>query len=48
LSLGEMEDVALSEEMNLDKQKYMDMIYKKTAVLEKKSLIILLYLCVLN
>jgi octaprenyl-diphosphate synthase len=33
LSLGEMEDVALSEEMNLDKQKYMDMIYKKTAVL---------------
>jgi octaprenyl-diphosphate synthase len=33
LSLGEMEDVALSEEMNLDKQKYMNMIYKKTAVL---------------
>jgi octaprenyl-diphosphate synthase len=33
LGLGEMEDVVLSKEMNLDKQKYMDMIYKKTAVL---------------
>jgi len=33
LSVGEMEDVALSEQMNLDTQKYMDMIYKKTACL---------------
>lgn len=33
LSIGEMEDVALSKNMNLDKNKYMDMIYKKTASL---------------
>jgi octaprenyl-diphosphate synthase len=33
LSLGEMEDVKLSENMNLDKEKYLDMIYKKTGVL---------------
>jgi len=33
LSLGEMEDVKLSESMNLDKKKYLDMIYKKTGVL---------------
>jgi len=33
LSLGEMQDIALSEKMNLDTSKYMDMIYKKTAVL---------------
>jgi len=33
LSLGELEDVKLSKEINLDKEKYMDMIYKKTASL---------------
>ena len=33
LSLGEMEDVSLSKEMNLDEEKYMNMIYKKTACL---------------
>ena len=33
LSLGEMEDVNLSEFMNLDKDKYLSMIYKKTACL---------------
>jgi len=37
LSLGEMEDVALSKEMNLDKAKYMNMIYKKTACLIEMS-----------
>jgi octaprenyl-diphosphate synthase len=37
LSLGEMEDVALSKSMNLDKEKYMSMIYKKTAVLIEMS-----------
>jgi len=37
LSIGEMEDVALSENMNLDKSKYMDMIYKKTACLIEMS-----------
>ena len=37
LSIGEMEDVNLSKEMNLDKQKYMDMIYKKTACLIEMS-----------
>ncbi|WP_169754287.1 polyprenyl synthetase family protein [Campylobacter curvus] len=33
LSIGEMMDVDLSENFNDDKQKYMDMIYYKTAVL---------------
>jgi len=33
LSVGEMEDVTLSENMNLDKDKYLSMIYKKTSVL---------------
>jgi len=33
LSQGEMEDVKLSEKINLDKNKYMEMIYKKTASL---------------
>jgi len=33
LSLGEMEDVNLSESINLDKDKYISMIYKKTACL---------------
>ena len=37
LSQGELEDVKLSKEMNLDKQKYMDMIYKKTASLIEAS-----------
>jgi octaprenyl-diphosphate synthase len=33
LSIGEMEDVNLSENINLDKEKYLSMIYKKTSVL---------------
>lgn len=33
LSLGELMDVKLSEEMNLDKEKYLTMIYYKTAIL---------------
>ena len=33
LSQGEMEDVELSKKMNLDKDKYINMIYKKTASL---------------
>ncbi len=33
LSKGELEDVKLSKSINLDKQKYMKMIYKKTASL---------------
>ncbi|MEO1958068.1 MAG: polyprenyl synthetase family protein [Nautiliaceae bacterium] len=33
LSKGELEDVKLSKIINLDKQKYMEMIYKKTASL---------------
>jgi len=33
LSQGELEDVKLSESVNLDKEKYMGMIYKKTASL---------------
>ena len=33
LSMGEMEDVKLSTQMNLDKDKYLSMIYKKTSVL---------------
>jgi len=33
LSVGELLDVKLSESVNLDKEKYFDMIYKKTAVL---------------
>jgi len=33
LSLGEMEDIKLSESFNLDKESYLNMIYKKTAVL---------------
>jgi octaprenyl-diphosphate synthase len=37
LSIGEMEDVALSKDMNLDKEKYMNMIYKKTACLIEMS-----------
>lgn len=37
LSQGELEDVKLSKEINLDKQKYMDMIYKKTASLIEAS-----------
>ncbi len=37
LSQGELEDVKLSKEMNLDKEKYMQMIYKKTASLIEAS-----------
>ena len=37
LSQGELEDVKLSKEMNLDKEKYMSMIYKKTASLIQAS-----------
>ena len=37
LSQGELEDVKLSKEMNLDKEKYMNMIYKKTASLIEAS-----------
>ena len=37
LSLGEMEDVGLSENMNLNTDKYMSMIYKKTACLIEMS-----------
>ena len=33
LSIGELLDVELSKSINLDKDKYFDMIYKKTAVL---------------
>ncbi|GAB6073398.1 polyprenyl synthetase family protein [Nautilia lithotrophica] len=33
LSQGELEDVKLSNSINLDKEKYMEMIYKKTASL---------------
>jgi len=33
LSQGELEDVKLSRDINLDKEKYMQMIYKKTASL---------------
>ncbi len=33
LSVGELLDVELSKKINLDKDKYFDMIYKKTAVL---------------
>jgi octaprenyl-diphosphate synthase len=33
LSQGELEDVKLSKDLNLDKEKYMQMIYKKTASL---------------
>ena len=37
LSQGELEDVKLSYEMNLDKSKYLEMIYKKTASLIEAS-----------
>ncbi len=37
LSEGELEDVRLSENINLDKDKYMQMIYKKTASLIEAS-----------
>jgi len=37
LSQGELEDVKLSKEINLDKEKYMQMIYKKTASLIEAS-----------
>ncbi len=37
LSQGEMEDVKLSRDINLDKAKYMEMIYKKTASLIEAS-----------
>lgn len=37
LSQGELEDVKLSKNMNLDKDKYMQMIYKKTASLIEAS-----------
>jgi len=37
LSQGELEDVKLSKEMNLDKEKYLQMIYKKTASLIEAS-----------
>ena len=33
LSLGEKEDIELSKNMNLDKDKYLSMIYKKTSIL---------------
>jgi len=39
LSQGELEDVKLSKTINLDKQKYMQMIYKKTASLIEASCI---------
>ena len=37
LSQGELEDVKLSKDINLDKKKYMQMIYKKTASLIEAS-----------
>jgi len=37
LSRGELEDVKLSKKINLDKTKYMNMIYKKTASLIEAS-----------
>ncbi len=37
LSQGELEDVKLSKDINLDKNKYMQMIYKKTASLIEAS-----------
>jgi len=37
LSQGELEDVKLSKTINLDKEKYMQMIYKKTASLIEAS-----------
>jgi len=37
LSQGELEDVKLSKEINLDKEKYLQMIYKKTASLIEAS-----------
>ncbi len=37
ISQGELEDVKLSKEMNLDKEKYISMIYKKTASLIEAS-----------
>jgi len=37
LSIGEMEDLELSKKMNLKTDKYMEMIYKKTAVLIEMS-----------
>jgi len=37
LSQGELEDIKLSKEINLDKSKYMQMIYKKTASLIEAS-----------
>ena len=37
LSQGELEDVKLSKNMNFNKDKYMDMIYKKTASLIEAS-----------
>ncbi len=37
LSQGELEDVNLSKKMNLDKNRYLDMIYKKTASLIEAS-----------
>ncbi len=37
LSQGELEDVKLSKKINLDKDKYMQMIYKKTASLIEAS-----------
>lgn len=37
LSIGELMDVKLSDSFNIDKDKYMNMIYKKTAVLIEAS-----------
>ena len=37
LSIGELEDVELSKQFNFDRSLYMDMIYKKTAILIEAS-----------
>jgi len=37
LSLGELKDVSLSKKINLDKEKYLEMIYQKTASLIEAS-----------
>jgi octaprenyl-diphosphate synthase len=37
LSLGELKDVSLSREFNLDKERYLEMIYQKTASLIEAS-----------
>ncbi len=39
LSIGELEDVAMSEQLNTDKEQYLSMLYKKTGVLIEASCI---------